>query len=133
MERRGIRSGWRAAACGCVATLVVIAASGTAQPAQAEEDAAGHRIVVLGSDWMASTSLQRQAFLVGVANMIVAESAYAKRHGRETPPASGLITEAFSGMKLDEIEARITSWYDANPDRLSMPVMGVVWKGIAGR
>jgi len=121
-----------AARCGMMLVLV-LGMVGTADVTRAQERDPATRIVVTGRDWMDSTSLQRQAFLVGVANMIVAETAWAKRHGAATPPVSEKITAAVSEMKLDEIEGRISRWYQANPDRMGMPVMGVVWKGIVGR
>jgi hypothetical protein len=31
---------------------------------------------------------------------------------------------------LADIEGRITRWYEANPSRMSTPVMGVVWREI---
>lgn len=133
MRRQEVRSGWRAAACGCAVLVCVLGVSGAAQQARADEGEQAPRIVVDGSDWMESTSIQRQAFLVGVANMIVAEVAYAKRHGKEMPPVSDRVTRAVSDMKLAEIEERITRWYQTNPDRTAMPVMGVVWKDIVGR
>jgi hypothetical protein len=62
-------------------------------------------------------------FLIGAGNMIAAELAYAKRHSREAPPVS-------DGIILGDIETRITRWYEANPDKLSTPVMGVLWGDI---
>lgn len=124
---------WRdATRCVAVGALL-LGAVAIAGAAAAQEGDAAPRIVVDGTDWEASTSIQRQAFLVGVANMIIAETAYAKRHGAAMPPVSEKITAAVSTMKLDEIEARISRWYEANPDRMGMPVMGVVWKDIVGR
>jgi hypothetical protein len=133
MRRPASGRGWRDVACYVTAAALLVGFAATAEGARAEEGDAAPRIVVDGTDWIESTSIQRQAFLVGVANMIVAETAYAKRHGAATPPVSEKITAAVSEMKLDEIEARISRWYEANPDRIGMPVMGVVWKDIVGR
>lgn len=77
---------------------------------------------------MASSSAERKAFLAGVANMIMAEGAYARKNGQATPPVSARITTATQTMRLGEIEARITRWYEANPGKGSMPVMAVVWQ-----
>ncbi|MDX1579818.1 MAG: hypothetical protein R3266_15135 [Gemmatimonadota bacterium] len=122
---------WRGVASCLAMAALVLGTYGPAAAAGAQD--AAPRIVVDGTDWMESTSIQRQAFLVGVANMIVAEGAWARRHGGEMPPVSERVTRAVSDMKLHEIEERISRWYEANPDRLSMPVMGVVWKDIVGR
>jgi len=40
---------------------------------------------------MSATANGRQAFLIGVGNMIAAEGAYAKRNHREMPPVMGVI------------------------------------------
>jgi hypothetical protein len=40
------------------------------------------------------------------------------------------ITKAADTMKIGDIEARITRWYEANPAKRSTPVMGVVWQDI---
>ena len=85
-------------------------------------------IVVDGIDWMEASSLERRAFLLGVGNMIVAETAYAKHQQLATPPASDRIVAAVKEMKLGEIEDRITGWYEANTSKQSFPVMGVVWQ-----
>jgi hypothetical protein len=87
-------------------------------------------LVVTGTDWMASSSAERKAFLVGAGNMIVAENAYAKRRNVAAAPVSAEITRAVDKMTLADIEARITRWYEANPGRGSTPVMAVVWQDI---
>lgn len=79
---------------------------------------------------MKSSSSERRAFLIGVGNMISAEGAYARRFGSTAPPAGARITQATQNLKLPDVEARITRWYEANPARMSMPVMGVIWQDI---
>ena len=105
--------------------LIVVACLGVAAGAQAQEKSS---IVVDGTQWMNASSSERRAFLVGVGNMIAAETASAKKTGRETPPAAALMTKSLHDLKLPDIEARITRWYESNPDRRSMPVLGVVWQ-----
>jgi hypothetical protein len=90
-------------------------------------------IVVDGTDWMESNTDERRAFLVGVANMIVAEGAYSKRHASEMPIVSDRIVKAVANLKLADIDARITRWYETNPTKRSMPVMGVIWQDIVGQ
>lgn len=87
-------------------------------------------IVADGKQWMSASASERRAFLIGVGNMIAAEMAYAKKTGRETQTASALITKGVGDLKLPDIEARITRWYEANPGRLAMPVLGVVWQDL---
>jgi hypothetical protein len=104
----------------CVATVAVPAL------AQSKND----ELVVNGKDWMSASVAERKAFLVGVANMIMAEGAYAKRNNQATPPVSAGIINATQTAKIGDIEARITRWYEANSAKLATPVMAVVWQDI---
>ncbi len=38
-----------------------------------------------------------------------------------------MAAKAVEGMTLDQISERITRWYEANPGRRNVPVMGVIW------
>jgi len=46
---------------------------------------------------------------------------------------SDRIVKAVANLKLADIEARITRWYETNPTKRSMPVMGVIWQDIVGQ
>ena len=109
-----------------VTACLVVAAS----PVCAQKSSA---LVVDGNDWMTASVNERRAFLVGAANMIIAEGAYAKRRNLPAAPVGERITKAADAMKIGEIEARITRWYEGNPAKLSTPVIGVVWQDIVNR
>ena len=89
----------------------------------------GQRVpgVVDGEMWSSSAPEVRKAFLVGAGNMMALETAYAKKKGTPIPQASARTTTAISGLTLDQISDRITKWYETNPGRRDMPVMGVIW------
>jgi hypothetical protein len=87
-------------------------------------------VVVDGTVWLDSTVSERRAFLVGAANMISLEQAYAKRRGLAAPPAGEQATRAVQDMTLDQVERRLTQWYEANPGKRSLPVMSVLWNQI---
>lgn len=106
--------------CLAAAGLALVALSASAQRADT--------LVVDGDDWMSATSSERRAFLVGAANMIIAEDAYAKRRKLAPAPAGAQITKGVGNLKLADIEARITRHYEANPGQRSSPVMGVIWR-----
>jgi hypothetical protein len=108
--------------------LVIACMACVAAPALAQSKNDG--LVVNGNDWMSSSSAERKAFLVGVANMIMAEGAYAKKNNQATPPVSAQIINATQTAKIGDIEAQITRWYERNPGRASTPVMVVVWQDI---
>lgn len=108
--------------------LVVVSMSAATLSAMAQKTSS---LVVDGNDWLSATLNERRAFLVGAANMIIAEAAYAKRRSVQPPPVGERITKAADSMKIGDIEARVTRWYEANPGKLATPVMGVVWQDIA--
>jgi hypothetical protein len=109
---------WLAIACVATAALPAFG--------QSKND----ELVVNGKDWINASVAERKAFLVGVANMIMAEGAYAKRNNQATPPVSAQIINATQTAKIGDIEARITRWYEANPSKATTPVMVVVWQDI---
>ncbi len=119
---------WLAAAC--LAAALGPAQAQIGHAGRARQTGAAQRIVVDGNGWLAASDLERRAFLVGVANMIVAENAYAKRRKLDEPGAAKAITEALSGMNLWQWSERVSAWYRAHPDKLSTPVMGVIWRDI---
>ena len=83
--------------------------------------------VVDGEMWLSSSPELRKAFLVGASNMMALETAYAKKKATPIPQASEMTSKAISGLTLDQLSDRITKWYEANPGRRNMPVMGVIW------
>jgi len=93
-------------------------------PAQASK---AKPVIVNGDLWMRSGNDLRKAFLVGAANMIALEAAYAKKVGTPPPPAAERASHALQGLTLDQIATRVTKWYEANPTRHDVPVIGVIW------
>ena len=85
-------------------------------------------LVVNGDDWLSATVIERRAFLVGAANMIIAEEAYAKRRSLAPAPVGAQVTKGVGKLSMPEIEARITRFYEGSPGRRSTPVMGVLWQ-----
>jgi len=85
------------------------------------------KVVVDGHMWLNSTPETRKVFLIGAANGLALDSAYAKRTGTPPPVAGAMAAKAVEGMTLDQISDRITRWYEANPGRRGVPVMGVIW------
>jgi hypothetical protein len=101
------------------AFLIVILST----PAWAQQKAP----VIDGNMWLSSTAEVRKAFLVGAGSMIALESAYSKKKGTPPPVAGSMAAKALDELTLDEVSDRITRWYEANPARRNVPVMGVIW------
>lgn len=84
-------------------------------------------VVVDGNVWMNASTETRKAFLAGANSMISLEMAYARKKDTQ-PPAAGTAFQAATGeMTLDEMSERITRWYQSNPERRHMPVLGAAW------
>ena len=108
-----------AAACVAVTLAVPIAAWAQSAPP-----------IVAGELWLGSTPEVRRAFLIGAGNMIALETAYSKRKGTPAPAAGTIAAKALYGLTLDQVSDHITRWYEANPGRRGMPVMGVIWSDL---
>jgi hypothetical protein len=113
---------WKQLLAGAAMAVLLVPGAALAQKAST--------LVVDGDDWMSATADERRAFLVGAANLIIAENAYAKRRNVAPAPVSDSLTKATQNLKISDIEARITRWYEANPGRRATPVMGVVWQDL---
>lgn len=89
--------------------------------------ATAQHVVVNGEMWLKSSPEIRKAFLVGAGNMIALEKAYATKKGTAQPAVGVMAAKAVEGMTLDQVSDRVTRWYQANPQRHDVPVMGVIW------
>ena len=109
--------------------LAVACLAAVALPALAQSK--NDELVITGKDWLSASMAERKAFLVGVANLIMAEGAHARKQNRSAPPVSAGITKAAEPYRISEVEARVTRWYEANPGRVSRPVMAVLYQDLA--
>lgn len=105
-----------------VAALCLVAS--LAVPAAAQD---GARVVADGTRWLQSSPEERKAFIIGASNMMALESAYARKKGTQAPLAGTKAGAALEHMTLDQMTDRITRWYEANPGRHAVPVIGVIW------
>ena len=86
--------------------------------------------VVTGEHWMKSTPQERKAFLVGAATIIELE----QEVQGDTPPKKTTIDvwcKGLSPYSFDQMVAAIDQWYAANPDKVSRPVVEVMWYELA--
>ena len=84
--------------------------------------------LVTGAIWTASSEPVKKAYLVGIANTIQVETAYAGTN----PPSDGqsIVPRAARGMRgqtLDGVREALDKWYAANPDKLQRPVIETIW------
>ncbi|HEY2255088.1 MAG TPA: hypothetical protein VGI11_05570 [Variovorax sp.] len=84
--------------------------------------------MVTGEQWTASSDAVKKAYLVGMANMVQVETAYAK--GR--PPADDQsfiprLAKGMQGQSLKSVSDGVDRWYAANPGKLQRPVLDIIW------
>jgi hypothetical protein len=83
--------------------------------------------IVTGEQWTVSSDEAKKAYLVGVANILEIERAYASN----TPTGSNDIAPRFAqglqGQTLDSVRQGLDNWYAANPTRIQHPVIETLW------
>jgi hypothetical protein len=88
--------------------------------------------VVTGEHWVKSTPQERKAFLMGAATIMELEQ---EVQGMPPPPADKSLIDVWcrglSHFSFDEMVKAIDDWYAAHPDRLSRPVVEVMWYELA--
>jgi hypothetical protein len=84
--------------------------------------------IVTGQQWMASSVEAKNAYLVGVANLVDIERAYYARNGqasdKDIAPRFG---KGMQGQSLDSVRQGIDNWYTAHPTMVQHPVIETIW------
>ncbi len=84
--------------------------------------------VVDGHLWKSSTDGEKKAYLIGIANTVAVSQALDAKHNMTNP--EGAMHRMDSALDADTINTavdKIDAWYDANPSREGVPVIGVIW------
>lgn len=88
--------------------------------------------VVTGNHWVKSSLQERKAFLMGAATIMELEQ---EVEGTPPPPANKSLIDTWcrglSHFTFDQMVKAIDDWYAAHPDRLSRPVVEVMWYELA--
>ena len=84
--------------------------------------------LVTGEHWLKSTDQAKKAYLVGIANVVHLEMAYAAAN----PPsdAQSVLPRMVRGLKgqtLDSVRDALDRFYAANPHRMQQPVIETLW------
>jgi len=93
--------------------------------------AGAHEVpVVTGEHWLKSSPQERKSFLVGAATIIELEQ---EVQGETPPPKSSIDTwcKGLSHFTFDQMVAAIDTWYADHPDKISRPVVEVMWYELA--
>lgn len=84
--------------------------------------------LITGEHWTRSSDEQKKAYLIGIANIVQLDLAYAGT----TPPSDGQsilprLAKGLKGQTLDTVREGLNKWYAANPQRLQRPVVETIW------
>ncbi len=106
-----------AASATCVALVVTCGSAGAAEVP-----------LVDGALWVKSSDELKQAYLVGLANIVQIEAAYHADNPKVA--ASGFSPRVAAGMKnqtLSSTRQALDQWYAAHPEQLQRPVVETIW------
>jgi hypothetical protein len=84
--------------------------------------------LVTGEHWTRSSEQAKKAYLVGIANVVQVEMAFAE--GNPPSDAQSFLPRLVRGLKgqtLDTVRQTIDAWYATHPDRLQRPVIDTIW------
>jgi hypothetical protein len=84
--------------------------------------------LVTGEHWTKSSEQAKKAYLIGIANVVQLETAYAA--GNAPPDAQTTLPRFVRGLKghtLDTVRQSVDAWYAAHPDRMQRPVIETIW------
>jgi hypothetical protein len=84
--------------------------------------------VVTGQHWTTSPEQVKKAYLIGIANAVQVERAYAGNN----PPSDAQsvfprLTRGMRGQTLDGVREALDAYYAKNPDKLGRPVIETIW------
>ena len=84
--------------------------------------------LVTGEHWTKSADQVKKAYLVGLANAVQVEIAFAGA----SPPSDAQsvmprLARGMRGQTLDGVREALDAWYAKNPDKLQRPVLETIW------
>jgi hypothetical protein len=84
--------------------------------------------IVTGQQWTTSSVEAKNAYLVGVANLIDIERAYYARSGQASDKdIAPRFAKGMQGQTLDSVRQGLDNWYAANPTLIQHPVIETLW------
>jgi hypothetical protein len=99
--------------------------------------------VLTGSVWQKSTQGEKLSFVWGFCHAVAIEHALMQQiPALKAENFSAKVVEGMIGVKMDDVVRTVDEYYVANPSKLEMPVVRVIWDtlikpklkaGIAGR
>jgi hypothetical protein len=82
--------------------------------------------IVTGQQWMQSSDEAKKAYLVGIANLLDVERAYAGNAANSNDIAQRF-GKGMQGQTLDSVRTGLDRYYAANPTMIQHPVIETLW------
>lgn len=82
--------------------------------------------IVTGQQWMQSSDEAKKAYLVGIANLLDIERAYAGNAANSNDIAQRF-GKGMQGQTLDSVRIGLDQYYAANPTMIQHPVIETLW------
>jgi len=118
---------WKAKRVSAILLALILAMSTGAFLRGDRADAAESKLLQ-GGEWSKMSLESKRAFVLGVGEMAdIEEEMIGKYPELKRDSFSEKVAEALGDVPLDTIVNRIDAFYKANPDKLNVPVMRVVW------
>ena len=84
--------------------------------------------LVTGEHWTKSSEQLKKAYLIGIANVILIDTAYnAANVPSEAQSLLPRIAKGMKGQTLDSVRLALDQWYATHPDKLNQPVIETIW------
>jgi len=84
--------------------------------------------LITGEHWTKSSDELKKAYLVGIANVVQVETAYAGANPPgDTQSVVPRMVRGLKGQTLDSVREALSKWYAAHPDQLQRPVIETLW------
>jgi hypothetical protein len=84
--------------------------------------------IVTGQQWTTSSVEAKNAYLVGIANLIDIENAYYARNGQApNKNIAPRFAKGMQGQTLDSVRQGVDNWYATNPTMIQHPVIETIW------
>ncbi len=83
-----------------------------------------------GDGWMASSTVEKTAYIVGANDLLVVEYITQQKSDNSPTEEQSSIPgywNALDGVTINELIAAIDGFYVNNPDSMDTPVMVVIW------
>ena len=82
--------------------------------------------IVTGQQWTASSEAEKKAYLVGIANLLEIERAYAG-NSASSSDISLRFGKGMQGQTLDSVRQGLDNYYASNPAMIQHPVIETLW------